>query len=84
MFYQRKYFINQNTQFNSISDLISHYHHYPLNDATGSKLVKPVGAPEPQRTPAENGEYVEMVKPGQLTYHLPLLAYSRGHLADLP
>ena len=47
-----------------MADLIAHYRQHPLNEATGSILVKPVGA----AVPAVNGTddcYVIMEKPGE-------------------
>lgn len=64
---RQRYYINQTNVFNSIPDLLTHYHHYPLNSATGSKLVTPVSA-GPETPHTENGEYVTMEKkPGHPT-----------------
>ena len=62
---RRTYYVNQSVQFASMGNLISHYTQHALNEATGTKLVTPVGATPPPQNGTEDC-YVVMEKPGQL------------------
>ena len=57
------FYVNQTVQFRSMQDLLSYYTQHALNEATGTRLVTPVGG----QPPAVNGSedcYVVMEKPG--------------------
>ncbi|CAI8056032.1 hypothetical protein GBAR_LOCUS30528 [Geodia barretti] len=57
----RTYYVNQTVQFNTMQDLISYYSKNNLNEATGTRLVTPVGG----QPPTQNGSddcYVVMEK----------------------
>ena len=58
---RRTYYVNQNSQFSSVPELIAHYSTCALNETTGTKLVTPVG-----HSPVGHDDlYVRMEPPGQ-------------------
>jgi hypothetical protein len=64
----KTYYINQTAQFSTMQDLISYYSKNNLNEATGTRLVTPVGGQPP---PSQNGSddcYVVMEKPGLFVF----------------
>ena len=63
----RTYYVNQTVQFNTMQDLISYYSKNNLNDATGTRLITPVGG----QPPTQNGSddcYVVMEKHGLFAF----------------